>query len=205
MSDWIQSEYHVSISGQTGAGKTYLANKIHKSVGGSQNRLSVFLNTQHEQYVYGYTVRSVGQIQQRLSEGTPRYGLCFNYLPGSTSGEREHEQLVQLLLENETPALLVTDEAHEIAGTNDSSTSLHRAVKRGRRWSLKNLVLSQRPSAVSNDVLTQCRYHAWVGRPAEFEKQYLESYGFPYQQMTERGDHEITVVEGGNATVYEPV
>lgn len=205
MTGWINSDHHVSISGQTGAGKTYLANELHKSVGQSKQRLSIFLNTQHEAYVYGYRVRSVGQIQHRLNEGTPQKGLAFNFLPGTTSGEKEHAQLTQMLLENETPAMLVTDEAHEIAGQHDTDTSLHRAVKRGRRWGVKNLVVSQRPSAVSNDVLTQCRYHAWVGRPAEFEKQYLESYGFPYEAMKQRGQHEITVVEGGTATVFEPV
>lgn len=202
--EWIEGEHHVSISGQTGAGKTHLANEIHKSLGKSKQRLSIFLNTQHERYIHGYKCRSVRDIKKRLKQGVGRYGLCFNYLPASTTGEREHAEITKWIMGSDTPVLLVTDEAHEIAPQGADSSTLHRSTKRGRRYQVKNLVVSQRPSSVSKDVLTQCRYHCWLGKPSAYELDYLKARGFPVEQMKSANKHEITVVSGGETVARYP-
>jgi uncharacterized protein len=63
---------------------------------------------------------------------------------------------------NEVPVLIVCEEAHNYAPRNDddrykaSKNSLEKIVKEGRKYGLSIMVVSQRPSEVSETIFAQC-------------------------------------------------
>lgn len=64
--------------------------------------------------------------------------------------------------ENETPFLLVFEEAHKYIPRNndakfrDTRTAVERIAKEGRKYGISEMIVSQRPSELSPTVLSQC-------------------------------------------------
>ncbi|XCN73533.1 MAG: ATP-binding protein [Candidatus Electrothrix aestuarii] len=80
------------------------------------------------------------------------FDFCFHY------SKLRHEQ--ELL--NDVPVMLVCEEAHNYIPQRDeaayrsSRTSLERVAKEGRKYGLSLMVVSQRPSEVSETIFAQC-------------------------------------------------
>lgn len=195
MTDWRTNSHHVFISGATGAGKTTLAHEIYCN----SHRVGVFFNPQYEQ-IRGKEVHSAIEMLDEMRKGNE----LLNYIPSDVTSEGledEHDTIVQILFhlskQSKTEFLLISDEAHELGD------SLERAVKRGRRWGVKVLVLSQEARNVSHSVLTQVKNHVWVGKPGRFEKSYFKRYGLDYTALADQPEHGYTVMEQSGEVIEE--
>lgn len=222
--EWIKSIYHAAIFGETGAGKTVLANQLHAK-GASVGRISFFLNTQEKGYVRGKRIEGGPQeILKGVIDGIKDGTTTFNLVPSSESGAEELQSLSSFLFKlakDGSRILLTVDEAHDIAKTGTKSSVLHTLHKKGRDpgegpGGIKMLSLTQSPASLDNDVIRQSKYHVWVGEPNLQEKEYLTSFNFPYEDVMEMNtqdgcmfeesggeviSHCYTVVKGGK--VYD--
>jgi DNA helicase HerA-like ATPase len=80
------------------------------------------------------------------------FDFCFHY------SKLRHEAT----LLNDIPVMLVCEEAHNYVPQNDSAEyrssrkSIERIAKEGRKYGLSLMVVSQRPSEVSETIFAQC-------------------------------------------------
>lgn len=188
---WIQSKYHISAFGETGAGKTVLANQIFGSEG--NDRIGICLNVQEKGYIRGKEIRvsSPDQLIQELANGIQEGVENFNVIPYTDTGTDELAAISDFVFpmaKSGVRFLIVADEAHEIARSGEKGTPLHRLHKKGRDpgegdGGIKMVTLTQSPASLDNDVLRQSKYHVWVGEPNKMEKEYLNTFDFPTETV----------------------
>jgi len=189
--EWIKSKYHAGIFGETGAGKTVLANHIYGSP--HYERVCFFLNVQEKGYIRGLEIQAsnpkgmLEKIKRGLDNGRSR----FNIIPASENGVDELKVLTPLMFKmakGGAKIAVFVDECQDIAPSNQKGTVLHKIHKKGREpgtegGGIKSFALTQSPASVDNDILRQSKYHVWVGEPNKMEKSYLNSFDFPTQRV----------------------
>lgn len=184
---------HVIFGGESGAGKTHTANWVHAY---TSERISIFFNSAHVDYINGKKVRTVRELGNKIAEGYRK----FNFFPPiGVDEEQIYEELTYFLFrlgQKGHKLQLITDEIHEFAGHKESAASLQ--WRKGRNYNIKNIGLTQEYRTVSHSVLTQSKWHVWVGQPNMMESQYFEKYNLPYEQLKQSGDNEYHVMRGGS-------
>lgn len=200
---FMRSPYHGIITGQTGAGKTVVANALHAA----SDRPSVFFNTQHKGYVRGETIDYGGSVDDsKIRDAFARGATRLDVRPRSIDGADEHEDLTDLafrLAKGGVKLTIVNDEVHEYGAQKNSS--VHRLHKRGRSpgdqgGAIKVWSISQRYTSVERSCRTECEYLVQVGLPSPADRELLdEERAFPFDLVHESHDqqqykHEV---EGG--------
>lgn len=182
---------HTIVGGESGAGKTHLVNWVHST---DHDRLSVFYNSAHVRDIGGQKVQSITELAAHLKRGFRK----FNYMPPIGVDEDEmYSQLSRFLLKlghGGTDIRLITDEIHEFASHKDDPAGI--LWRKGRNYNIKNIGITQEYRTVCHSVLTQSKWHCWVGQPNAMERRYMEKYNLPFEQLKGSGDHEYHVMRG---------
>lgn len=103
-----------------------------------------------------------------LAENLPVILDVSDFLDGEAAKELISgvvEELYRLEKDFQKPFLLMVEEMQEYlpqsGGSDDLATLLERVAKRGRKRGLGMLGMSQRPSSVDKDFITQCDWMVW--------------------------------------------
>jgi len=200
----IKSQFHGTIGGETGSGKSVLGNAIHAAV---RDRLSFFFNSQCKPYVWGETVHYRGaedndQIRDALARGVTKLDIQ----PESLVPDDEHEDLTELLFDlasSGVSSVVINDEAHEFGSSKGSS--VHRLHKRGREFGegdgqIKSWSISQRYIGNEKSSRSEGKYYAQVGLPKPADEEFLrDERSFPFDAIRESHQQErfIDTTEGG--------
>lgn len=78
--------------------------------------------------------------------------------------------------------LVICDEAHAYAAEGGPAGGLHLIARRGLRWGVRGLFVSQRPADVAKAVASQAPRHV-IFEPGPFGGPYLERYGIPADEV----------------------
>lgn len=184
---------HTIIGGESGAGKTHMTNWVHTV---DHSRISIFFNSAHVSDIGGVEVQSVDQLAAYLKEGYRK----FNFMPPIGADEDEvYERLSYFLMrlgKSGTYLRLITDEIHEFASHKDDPAGI--LWRKGRNYNIKNIGITQEYRTVCHSVLTQSKWHCWIGRPNTFEGNYFDRYNIPKDALKNLGDHQYAVMRGGS-------
>lgn len=185
---FVTSQFHGTIGGETGAGKTAVGNCIHAAV---RDRLSFFFNSQRKPYIWGKTVEYRGAEDNDKIRNALRRGVTkFDIRPESLVPDEEHEDYTELLFrlaENGVSTVSINDEAHEYGGSKGSS--VHRLHKRGREFGaqngqIKSWSISQRYIGNETSSRSEAKYYLQVGLPKPADEDKLrDERNFPFDAV----------------------
>lgn len=114
------------------------------------------------------------------------------YVPSLDDARAERELrliALRLLQPHQRELLLVIDEAHIYAPEGKPAGPLHQAARRGRRFNVRLLLISQRPADLSKGLVLLAARHTIF---TTFEGSYLAKYGIPADDLRQR------LVNGGD-------
>lgn len=98
------------------------------------------------------------------------FDFCFHY------SKLRHEKA----LTNDVPVMIVCEEAHNYVPRSDeaayrsSRKSLERVAKEGRKYGLSLMVVSQRPSEVSETIFAQCNNFVALRLTNDADQSYVQ-------------------------------
>lgn len=214
----INTDERTVICGGTGSGKTTFATWMFKNVGA----LAVFYNTQLEVRVEQAgtaLVYNMNGFRKAYNKGYRK--IVFNPNEDDEIAEKELESLIELLFKlgyeinkdaKDTPkpfCYLFIDEIQEYSSKTSKNQVVDRVWKRGRRYGIVGIAISQRPADVSHTILTQSRQHI-IFRLGQYEKGYFDTYKIPifkdseYAEWLER-DYHFLVYDQRTLEKYPPV
>ena len=186
---------HVSIIGKTDTGKTTVAKLLHENT----DKISIFFNTQDE-HVDGYRVNYWDP--ELLKEHKK-----INFIP-SWKTDKATIQLNKIIMDlskitqnigdrsRETRFIVFVDEAHEIAYQGSKNTPLHYLFKRGNRYGMTGISITQRPADLDKGIVTQASYHV-IFDVNNFESQYFKIKNIPIEQIKDQ------LFDSHNFTIYD--
>lgn len=188
-------EKHLSIIGKTNTGKTTFAKKLHENA----KIHSIFFNTQDEDIV-GYRCKKWDY--HLLKEYNK-----INFIPhwnndqATEQLEKITQDLMQITLKigdrsRKTRFLLFVDESHEIAPNNRTGTPLHFVFKRGMRYGITGISITQRPAELDKGIVSQASYHV-IFDVNDFESQYFKLKNIPIEQVKDQ------LVDSHNFVIYD--
>ena len=193
---------HVFCCGRTRSGKTTWARAYAARWPGPV----LFVNTQEERMPRGWT--SAGPEHSiRVLVRALRAGDRVDYVPSAedVTARAELGCLVDLLFRRapwSPPVLLAVDETHVYAPQSPTPSPLHRIARRGLRWGIVGLWISQRPANVSKDLVTQCARH--IIFQTSWEGGYFSDHGIPAEEVSRLlsagGDYSYVVWDGAQLT-----
>jgi len=188
-------EKHLSIIGRTNTGKTTVAKKLHDNT----DLISIFFNTQDEE-VKGY--RSTVWDKEKLRDHTK-----FNFIPHHNN-DMARVQLNEIVMDlrgitesigdrsRKTRFVVFVDESHEIAPNNVTGTPLHFLFKRGHRYGITGVSITQRPAELDLGIVSQADLHV-IFDVNDFESQYFKKKNIPIDQVRSQ------LVDTHNFTIYD--
>ena len=192
----LMSAGHVCLFGRTQSGKTHLARNILRGWKGP----ALCINTQAEE-MPGVIVpdsAELGLIMRRL-----RQGAHLNLVPPADDAQARLvlDALIPRLIgasEWRPELLLIVDEAHVYAPQGRMSV-LHLIARRGLRWGVRGVWISQRPADVDKGLVTQATRH--VVFETSWEGPYFQRYGIDQDKVRELlnqgGQYSYAVYDGG--------
>ena len=186
---------HLSIIGRTNTGKTTVAKKLHDNT----DLYSVFFNTQDEE-VKGYrtTKWDVSYLDKNKK---------INFIPHHNNdiARIQLNEIVQDLRgitetigdRSRTPRYVVfVDESHEIAPNNVTGTALHFLFKRGHRYGITGVSITQRPAELDLGIVSQAALHV-IFDVNDFESQYFKKKNIPIERVKNQ------LIDTHNFTIYD--
>lgn len=204
----------VFICGATGSGKTTLASKLYDE----ETTLCVFINTNFEYMPERYSqavVSNLGDIVNAMNEGYTK--ICFN--PTSQKDITANDVVyVKRLLFNvgksinehrkkpKIVAHLFIDEVQDYTGKLKKNAEIDSIWKKGRRYGVIGIAMSQRPADVSHTILTQSKYHV-IFKLGTYEYEYFGRYHIPVDEFEDwiNKDYHFIVWDGYNIERYNPI
>ena len=210
-------ENHTFIAGITGSGKTVFASDQFSR----SHRLAIFINTNNE-VIPEQKADIVFHDVEGFCTAINKYKtkrLCLSPTMEHDITITDINNIIQILFEmgykineNKTEPLIwceiYIDEIQEYQGKMGKAPYITRIWKRGRRYGIIGIAMSQRPADVSHTVLTQSKTH-YIFDMGQYEKGYFESYGIPvfepeYMEWL-RNDYHYLKYEKGEVTKHEPI
>lgn len=186
---------HVSIIGKTNSGKTTLAKMLHENT----NILSIFFNSQDE-HVDGYRThewninllkehRKINFIPHWTNEGaTIQLKKIVNDLRKITESLHDRSRTTRFII--------FVDESHEIAPQGLKATPLHFVFKRGTRYGITGVSITQSPAELDKAIVRQSAFHV-IFEVNDFESQYFKAKNIPIDQV------KAQLVDSHNFTIYD--
>ncbi len=175
---------HQFVAGRTRSGKTtYAVARAWRWPGPV-----LFVNTQDEDLGEGWWRADPSSSAVALIQSLKR-GQRIDYLPSADDAAAAAEigALVERVFVRapwRPPLLFVVDETHVYAPNSGRPSSLLRIARRGLRWGVVGLWISQRPADVSKGLVSQCASHVLF--PVSFESDYLSRHGLPGDEIRRR-------------------
>lgn len=218
MSEIEQPEKRIFTGGITGSGKTTFMARMF----GESERLAIFINTNNEVLPEQYADIVFHDIEgfcQAINEHKGKHHLCLSPTVEHSLTKEDVSKIIDLLFEmgfkynekRQTPIIwceLYIDEIQEYQKKHQSNVEIDRVWKRGRRYGILGIAISQRPADVSHTVLTQSDIH-YLFFLGDYEKGYFQAYGIPVfsDDVMEwiKQDFHYIKYERGEVTKYEPI
>ena len=186
---------HLSILGRTNTGKTTIAKKLHDNT----DKISIFFNTQDEE-IKGY--KATKWNVKLLKEHDK-----INFIPHHSNdiARVQLNEIVQDLRQitesigdrsRTTRFVVFVDESHEIAPNNVHGTPLHFIFKRGHRYGITGISITQRPAELDLGIVSQADLHV-IFDVNDFESQYFKKKNIPIEKVKSH------LVDSHNFTIYD--
>jgi len=177
----LVTDAHACIFGATGSGKTTYANQILRAWKGP----ALAINTQGEP-LFGAKVSLSMRDDELVSLLRKGHKLNLEPPPDDNQARLILDALIPRLIGRavwKPRLLLLVDEAHVYA-PNGKGSPLQLIARRGRKWGVCGLWISQRPADLSKTLVTQ------AGQVAIFETMwettYFRSYGLDVDEIKRR-------------------
>jgi DNA segregation ATPase FtsK/SpoIIIE-like protein len=188
----MDTNKHMAIVGITGSGKTTFAEWMYKNTTG----LAIFFNTQLEYKVEAvsdvvvYNINGFKDAFNKENDGHRIYHkICFNPDEDEDKALEQLHQLITILFRlgyqinknADTPKVwchLFIDEIHEFSSQLLKDKIVDRVWKRGRRYGIVGIAISQRPAEVSHSILANCPTHV-IFKTGQYELPYYQRYHIP--------------------------
>ena len=177
----LLSDHHAAIFGASGSGKTTLANILLRAWKGP----ALAIDTQQED-LFGASVPLGATVEEILQALRAGHKLCLVPPANDAQARLVLDAIVPRLIGAKTwkpRLLLMVDEAHVYAGNNVGSV-LQLIARRGRRWGVSGLWISQRPADVSKTLVTQASKIAIF--QTMWETSYFRAYGLDVDNIKAR-------------------
>lgn len=185
---------HVSIIGRTDTGKTTFAKKLHEHT----DKTSIFFNTQDEDVV--------GHRTKKWDKNLLAEHRKINFIPD------ENEEIGSIQLNEiyydlrhitedlndrsrKTRFIVFVDESHEYAPNGAKGTPLHKIFKRGHRYGIRGISMTQRPAELDKGIVTQANFHV-IFDVDDFESSYFKTKNIPIHLVQDQ------LVNSHNFTIY---
>jgi len=230
----IDLNKHIFICGETGSGKTTIAEWLYKNCEG----IAIFFNTQLEYRIEQDSdalvssmsgFRDAWNAEEKsgfLDPPTHKrkyHKICFNPDDDIDVARQQLDDLVDTLFsiglkinkDAKKPQIwvrLFIDEIHEYSEKGKEDKTVDRLWRRGRRYGIVAIGISQRPADVSHGILSQCPTHI-IFKVNRYESPYFQRYKIPVffddeNNETNRWLHKkyhFAVFTGDNLEKYPPV
>lgn len=187
---------HTAIVGQTGSGKTNYASLYYGSV--PKDRLAIFINTNHEkspEKVSDAIVYDLQGLGKAFNDHKARK-ICVNPPQEGDIEVATVEAIVKLLFDMGNVltekgvkdwCYFFVDEAQDYSSKLRKSAVIDRVWRRGRRYGITGVAISQRPAEISHTILVNCKFHI-VFLISSYENQYFKEYQIPVYEGSEAYD-----------------
>jgi len=212
-----EPQKHIFVAGCTGSGKTVFSSSLFAQ----SNRLAIFINTNNEvlpEQKSDIVFHDIEGFCTAINKFKKRK-LCLSPTMEKDIEITDINQIIQILFEmgkniNEnkiSPFIwceLYIDEIQEYQAKHGKAPFISRVWKRGRRYGIVGIAISQRPADVSHTVLTQSETH-YLFNMGVYEKGYFSAYGIPvfeqeYMDWLQQ-DYHYLKYEKGKVEMYEPI
>lgn len=186
---------HLSILGRTNTGKTTVSKKLHDNT----SLISIFFNTQDEELKgYRTTKWNVDCLKDHKK---------INFIPHHSNdiARIQLNEIVQDLRKitesigdrsRKTRFVVFVDESHEIAPNNVTGTPLHFIFKRGHRYGITGVSITQRPAELDLGIVSQAALHV-IFDVNDFESQYFKKKNIPIEKVKDK------LIDSHNFTIYD--
>jgi adenosyl cobinamide kinase/adenosyl cobinamide phosphate guanylyltransferase len=184
---------HMAIVGITGSGKTIFATKLFTE----QPTLCIFINTNSEVYPEHNSQVIIHDLDGFMKAWNEYSATKIVYSPTENEdiSKEDIEQLVRMLFQigktinakKQEPKIwchIFIDEIQEYSAKMKRSAVIDRIFKRGRRYGIVGIAISQRPAEISHTVLVNCHSHV-IFMVSEYETSYFRDYGIPVYEDSE--------------------
>lgn len=194
---------HSLVAGRTGSGKTYLSRLLISQWSGP-----VFSFDTQEEGLPGVEVSRSNSLREVVE--ALKAGDHLVYVPpvGDDAARAVAAALCRAVIGRDWTRLgdgllLVFDEAAVYFPQDKPPREEILAIaRRGRKWGIKILAITQRPADVSKGLVTQCVQH--IVFQTSWEGPYFRNYGVPSDQVAaklqEGGDYSFVVWDGASLT-----
>lgn len=228
----MDTNQHISVVGITGSGKTTFAKWLYNNTSG----LRVFYNTQLEAGIENDSdalVYDIAGFRRAFNEEIDIEGkkvrkfhkICFNPDEDEDRALMELRQLILILFRlgyginknSEKPTVwchLFIDEIHEYSSQLQKNKVVDRVWKRGRRYGIVGIAVSQRPAEVSHSILANCSTHV-IFKTGQYELPYYQRYHIPIfsrregeeskEELWLKKKYHFLVFYDGELTEYPPI
>jgi len=206
--------HHFFIGGITGSGKTTFGSSIFEKV----DTLAIFINTSEEripEQKSQIVVTSVDDLCKAIEMDARK--ICFNPREAGDVSVSDVEEISRIMLKMGRQihkkrrfiavfGHLFIDEVHEFSELHRANKTIDRIWKRGRRYGIIGVAMSQRPADVSHTILTQCRYHV-IFRLGTYEIPYFARYKIPIEDHEEwlKKDYHFCIFDGEEVKRFYPI
>jgi len=209
---------HVAIVGITGSGKTIYATKLFTE----QPTLCIFINTNSEVYPEHkcqVVIHDLEGFYKAWNEFSA-HKIVYSPTENEDITQKDVEDLIKLLFaigktinaKKQEPTIwchLFIDEIQEYSAKMKRSTVIDRVFKRGRRYGIVGIAISQRPAEISHTILVNCSSHV-IFMVSEYETEYFRNYGIPITEDSEAWNwiqkrYHYVIFKEGKIEKHEPI
>lgn len=205
---------HFFICGITGSGKTTFATSIYEKL----DTLCVFVNTNEERIPERKSQIIVWDVDEVIKAiNLDARKICLNPKETREIASADIERLCNVLFhigsqinkerrEITVFSHLFIDEVQEYSSLHRPNANIDRIWKRGRRYGIVGVAISQRPADVSHTILTQCKYHV-IFRLGQYEVPYFQRYRIPIEDHEEwlKRKYHFTIFDGADVSRFYPI
>ena len=214
----IDTNERFFLCGITGSGKTTLAVSIYKKL----DTFAVFINTQdevapeHASDLVVHTPEDLLSVLENIDQLKAKK-VCLSPKRDTEIKPEDIEAVRDVLFaygakineKRKAPIIwchIFIDEIHEYSSKRQPNRKIDSLWKRGRRYGIIAVGLSQRPADVSHTILTQSKYHV-IFKVSPYEYQYFHTYHIPIEDFEEwiKRDYHFVVFDGYEVKEAYPI
>ena len=206
------------ICGIRGSGKTTFAVSIYKKL----DTLCIFINTNDEVAVESasdvvvHSVDDLIYILNNIDELRTKK-VCYSPTTNKDITPKDMEMITHILFrvgaeinkKRKEPIIwchIFVDEIHEFSDVRKKNRLIDNLWKRGRRYGIVAVAISQRPADVSHTILTQCANHV-IFKVSPYEVPYFTHYHIPIEEFEDwiKKDYHFVVFDGYSIKEAYPI
>lgn len=210
----VNTNERIFVCGLTGSGKTTFASKLYEQ----ETTLCIFINTNFENIPEGYSqviVTNTDQLVEVIENGFSK--ICFNPTAQKDISQDDVIYVKRLLFNlgksinknRRTPKIVAhifIDEVQDYSSKFKPNLEIDSIWKKGRRFGVVGIAMSQRPANVSHTILTQSKFHV-IFKVSGYESEYFSRYHIPVEEHEEwlEKDYHFIVWDGYSVEKFRPI